>query len=133
MEEISGAPAEALWWDSAQFVHDLRNRMTTIDTSAGSFLDYWPRLIEVYDAAVERGEVERPIQPREIHGLTKLLQIMRHEAHLGRELLQLHWERIDGGLSAPEATWKGDGGETVRRARERVSVEVTGRIEGRNE
>ena len=131
MSKITGKDAESLWWDSAQFVHDLRNRMASIDASAESFLRHWPELVEVYRAAVERGEVERPLLPFELAELTRMIQIMRHDAHTGRELVGFHWERLDGALDAPPRKWEGDGGKTLHRARERVTVKVTGEIEKR--
>ena len=129
MSKIEGEHAEALWLDGAQFVHDLRSRFVTTDTAFAAFMRHWPKMVEHYKASVERGVIEDPVRPGELKVMTGMVQIMRYEAHLARELTNLHWDRLQSGLARPAETWQGNGAKLLDRAREGVTVEVTYEIE----
>ena len=129
MSKIEGEHAEALWLDGAQFVHDLRSRFVTTDTAFDAFMLHWPKMVEHYKASAERGEIDEPLRQKDLNFMTGMVQVMRYESHLARELTNLHWDRLQSGLAKPAETWQGNGAKLVDQAREGVSVEVTYRLE----
>ncbi|GAB6041908.1 hypothetical protein [Endothiovibrio diazotrophicus] len=119
MTKLQGEAAEGLWWDSAQFVHDLYNRFLALEGTALALERDLSELVNKDEAAAPRRGPQV-----EMDRVARQIEVIIQETQLARMLTNLHWDRVDGGLQAPERRWVGNGGKTVQQARERLEREL---------